>query len=551
MKTSAFFRNLTLGCFLSAILPVISNAQNGPAKQWDKTFGGSGSDRLQSLVQTSDGGYILGGWSDSGASSVKSQASKGSSDYWIIKVDALGNKQWDKTYGGNQADNLTVIRQTSDGGFILGGHSDSGISGDKSQPSQGNNDFWIIKLDGIGNIVWERTFGGAFMDELLDLRQTVDGGFILGGSSYSELSGDKSQASNGGTDFWVVKLDANGNKVWDKAFGGNLNDNLEAIHQTSDGGYIVGGRSESGVSGDKSQASKGDKDFWIIKLDNNGIRIWDKTFGGSNHDGLTSLEQTSDGSYILGGHSFSGISGDKSQISQGNADFWIIKINGVGSKIWDKTFGGSGLDALYDLKQTPDGGFILIGDSDSGFNSDKSQAPQGSVDFWVVKLSANGTKVWDKTIGGINDDFLETVDLTNDGGYLLGGWSDSGISGDKTQGSYSVYHDYWIVKLAPDVLGTTEGTSMPKIQLFQNQPNPFSHNTSMAFSLTQPEEVTLTVYNSLGQTVAKQQKKYGVGQHQLQWQELVQNQKLKAGTYFYQLTADGFQDTKRMILLNE
>ena len=235
-------------------------AQNGPAKLWDKTFGGTQSDELTTLQQTSDGGYILGGVSDSGISSDKSQVHKGIFDYWVVKLDASGIKTWDKTIGGSADEELYSIKQTTDGGYILGGLSNSGISGDKSQASKGGGDYWIVKLDASGNKLWDKTIGGISWDNFTAIQQTSDGGFILGGYSESGVSGDKTQASKGMEDYWVVKLDASGNKIWDKTFGGNNQDRLFSLQQTADGDYILGGWSNSGISGDKTQASKGFED---------------------------------------------------------------------------------------------------------------------------------------------------------------------------------------------------------------------------------------------------------------------------------------------------
>jgi hypothetical protein len=197
-----------------------------PVKQWDKDFGGSSSSSndLTSLQQTTDGGYILGGFSDSPAGGDKTQPSQGSFDYWVVKIDAGGNKQWDKTFGGSSGDRLTSLHQTADGGYILGGYSSSGAGGDKTQASKGGDDYWVVKIDASGNKQWDKTFGGSNQDYLSSLQQTTDGGYILGGYSSSGSGGEKTQPSQGSFDYWVVKIDAGGNKQWDKGFGGSGTD---------------------------------------------------------------------------------------------------------------------------------------------------------------------------------------------------------------------------------------------------------------------------------------------------------------------------------------
>src|SRR5688572_19380298 len=218
-----------------------------------------------------------------------------------LQAQTAPAKLWDKTLGGSGAESLSMVRQTPDGGFILGGHSNSGISGDKSQASPGGNDYWVVKVDASGNKTWDKTFGGSGEESFRTLQPTADGGYIIGGYSNSALSGDKSQASKGGFDYWVIKLDASGNKTWDKTFGGSAEEKLFSVQQTADGGYILGGTSASGLNGDKSQASQGGNDYWVVKLDASGNKIWDKTFGGSTAEDLYNLQQTADGGYILGG----------------------------------------------------------------------------------------------------------------------------------------------------------------------------------------------------------------------------------------------------------
>ena len=159
------------------------------------------------------------------------------------------------------------------------------------------------------------------------------------------------------------------------------------------------------------------------------VKQWDARFGGNGHDRLYSMQQTSDGGYILGGYSYSGISGDKTQVLQGGNDYWIVKVNTNGVKEWDANFGGSGFDLLYSLQQTSDGGYILGGYSNSGISGDKTQVSQGDNDYWIVKVNSSGVKEWDARFGGGSYDQLTSIQQTNDGGYILGGYSNSGISG--------------------------------------------------------------------------------------------------------------------------
>ncbi len=428
------------------VLCALAAAQTPPVLQWDKTIGGNDDDNIRFLQQTSDGGYILGGFSYSNTSGDKTDDSKGSADYWVVKLDASGNKEWDKTIGGSSDDFLRSLQQTSDGGYILGGYSTSNTSGDKTEDSKGDQDYWVVKLDAGGNKVWDKTIGGNDYDALFSLQQTADGGYILGGYSLSNISDDKTEDSKGYYDYWVVKLDAGGNKMWDKTIGGSDLDALLSLQQTTDGGYILGGYSNSPGSGDKTEDSKGDQDYWVVKLDAGGSKVWDRTIGGSDFDGLFSLQQTADGGYILGGYSQSNISGDKTEDNKGNGDYWVVKLYDSGTKMWDKTIGGSNTDVLNSLQHTTDGGYILGGYSYSGISGDKTEDSKGAQDYWVVKLDAGGSKEWDKTMGGSSADVLYSLQQTGDGGYILGGYSYSGISGDKTEANKGGM-DYWVIKL--------------------------------------------------------------------------------------------------------
>ncbi|HRB25676.1 MAG TPA: T9SS type A sorting domain-containing protein [Bacteroidia bacterium] len=414
--------------------------------EWQNTIGGNYYDQLNSIQQTSDGGYILGGWSDSNISGDKTEDSQGNYDYWVVKLDAAGNIQWQNTIGGNSVDYLTSIQQTTDGGYILGGWSNSGVSGDKTENSQGANDYWVVKLDPIGYIQWQNTIGGGSYDYLTSIQQTTDGGYILGGMSQSDVSGDKTEICQGDFDYWVVKLDASGNIQWQNTIGGNSWDELESLEQTTDGGYILGGYSYSDISGDKTENCQGNHDYWVVKLDASGNIQWQNTIGGNLDDLLYSVQQTSDGGYILGGASGSGFSGDKTESSQGYFDYWVVKLYTTGNIQWQNTIGGGSLDHLNSIQQTSDGGYILGGVSISDISGDKTENSQGANDYWVVKLDASGNIQWQNIIGGNSGDYLTSIQQTTDGKYILGGYSESNISGDKTESSQGNF-DYWVVKL--------------------------------------------------------------------------------------------------------
>jgi hypothetical protein len=440
-------------CFLalSLLLLALSGRAQAPRplKLWDHTYGGTAEDRFSKVRATPDGGCLLAGSSASDASGDKSQSGRGGLDFWVVKLDASGIKQWDRRFGGPANDYLSSFCLTADGGYLLVGESASGAGADKSEASRdlGLGDFWVVKLDAAGNKQWDRTFGGSGSDTAVDVWPTQDGGYVVGGSSFSGQGGDKSQNSRGYCDFWVVKLDAAGNKQWDRDLGGDSNDYLNAVQQTADGGFLVGGYAYSGVSPDKSQPSQGQQDFWVIKLDATGLKQWDRTYGTPFGDELACLRQTPDGGYVLGGWSVSGSGGDKSQPGFGNVDFWVIKTDASGIKQWDRVCGGPREDYVRSLQLTPDGGYLLSGESYSVQGGSKTQPSAGHWDEWVVKLNAAGNQEWDRAYGGSSSEYWGGIEPTGDGGYFVGSWSDSPVSGAKSEPSRGNY-DIWLVRLA-------------------------------------------------------------------------------------------------------
>lgn len=420
---------------------------------WQKTIGGDEDDFLTSIRQTSDHGYIAGGYTSTNRNGDKTDSSRGGQDYWVLKLNTDGQIQWQKTIGGDGVDELNVIRQTRDGGYILGGYSSSSKTGEKSEEHYGLNcptdcfDYWIIKLNASGNIEWQNTIGGSSYDMLYSLEQTYDGGYIFAGGSGSGTSGDKTEDSLGDWDMWIVKINSTGSIQWQNTIKAVDYDLAFSIRQTSDSGYIVGGVSTSSISADKTENNRGSYDLWILKLNTSGSIIWQRTLGGVGNDQLASIRQTRDGGYIVGAISGSMKSGDKTLDSLGGFDYWILKLNAAGSIQWQRVIGGDNDEFLSVVEETADGGFVCGGTSASGVSGNKTVENKGSRDYWMVKLDTLGIIEWQSDIGGSGEDWMTDIQQTLDGNYILGGWSYSGISGDKTQNSHGIFRDYWIVKM--------------------------------------------------------------------------------------------------------
>ena len=433
---------LTLFIFFS----LFTGAQNPLVKVWDYRFGGTAWDYLRSFQLTSDGGFILGGVSYSNIGGDKTQNNYGDEDYWIVKTDSNGNKLWDKDFGGTDQEQFYSIQQTLDGGYILGGYSVSNIGGSKTENICGGCDYWIIKTDSLGNKQWDKDFGGSNYDILFSIQQTSDAGFILGGASNSDSSGNKTQNTWGLRDYWIVKTDSLGDKQWDKDFGGSNYDFLHSVRQTKDGGYILAGSSWSNISGDKTQNSWGSYDYWIVKIDSIGNKQWDKDYGGIDSEDLICIEQTPDGGFILGGSSSSNISGDKTQNTWGDYDYWIVKIDSLGSKLWDRDFGGLGREEFSSLTLTNDGGYLIAGDSYSPISGDKTENNLGQEQTWVVKIDSIGNKLWEKTIFTSGHDETGLAVQTRNGCFTIANCSYGINAGYKSQVPWNNTGDYWVIK---------------------------------------------------------------------------------------------------------
>lgn len=387
--------------------------------EWIKNFGGSGEDTAQAIVSTADGGYAILGYSNSTDGDLTNKITA-VNDYWLLKIDADGNLQWNKTYGGSKDDRGQSLVQTKDGGYALTGYAMSD-DGDGSN-NEGFHDNWILKLDAQGNIEWEKSFGFSGHDHSYDILQTDDGGFFFVGfldvtSARADGNTEKgnSLTRHGVGEFWGTKIDAKGNLQWRGYFGGTNNDRAHAVVQADDGGFVLSGFTES----DDFDISntRGSYDFWIVKVDNNGNLLWENSFGGSGIEISQDIAKTDDGGYIITGNTFSSDT-DVSK-NNGESDIWLIKIDATGNLVWERTFGGTHFDAAQSVSASSDGGFIISGNSKSIDNDANANA--GENDIWVIKTTANGEMVWQKSFGGTDIDFGFDILETEDQSLILVG----------------------------------------------------------------------------------------------------------------------------------
>jgi len=385
------------------------------------TLGGSKNESAQAVVNTTDGGYAVLGHAQSMDGDVTNKSNE-SYDYWVLKFDTTNQIQWQKTYGGSDDDRGTDLIQTSDGGYAVIGKSKSNDL-DVSE-NAGFDDFWVSKLDSSGSISWEYTFGFAGSDTPYSIIQTNDNGYLLSGVldvSASNGQGDRNSigSRHAGGDYWVIKLNANGVKQWSNYYGGSFTDTAYDAIQTEDDGYIIIGSSDS----DDVDISnpRGSYDFWVIKISDTGTLVWEKSFGGSEIDEAHAISKTADGNYLIVGDTRSSDLG----ISQNNgaADLWVIKITPDGTLVWEKTLGGSSFDVGRSISKTQDNGFLISGSSRS--TNGNLTSNKGQNDAWIVKINSSGNLEWQKAIGGSEVDFFYDVVELNDQTIVVVGDSNS------------------------------------------------------------------------------------------------------------------------------
>lgn len=382
-----------------------------------KTFGGTNNDSAQSVTATSDGGYAILGYTQSNDNDITDKQDE-SFDFWVLKFDANDQLQWQKTYGGTLDDRGNDIIQTSDGGYAILGYSFS-TDGDISQ-NAGLQDYWLVKLDANGNISWEKSFGYQGADSGISMIETNDQGFLITGILDVTASGGEGNSSrtanrHAGGDYWVLKLNNSGSLEWSRYFGGNFTDTPYGVIQTDDNGYIVAGSSDSEDTDISSNI--GTYDFWVIKVSHSGNLVWETSFGGSQIDEARGIVKADDGSYIIAGDTRS----NDNNISQnkGGADLWLVKISPSGNIIWEKTIGGSSFDVARAIKKSKKNGFLLSGSSRSS-DMDVSEN-MGQNDAWVLKTNTNGNLLWELSVGGSNIDFSYDVAELFDGSVIAVG----------------------------------------------------------------------------------------------------------------------------------
>lgn len=365
---------------LLALAPLIALALTGcpsdpgTVRPWTRSYGGQADDAAFAVAQTTDGGYILAGKTDS--------FGFGESAAYLVKVNARGFTQWEHTYGGHGSDEAAGVDQTSDGGYIIVGTTNSF--------GPGNDSVYLVKTDAQGEMEWENTYGGKFDDRAFAVQETQDGGYILAGVTGSFVASPR---------MYLVKTDAGGNVEWQNHYGGSGDDRAWAVQQTSDGGFIITGQTTSFGPGGRS--------MYLVKTNSSGAVEWETTHGGSGDDLANSVRQTRDGGYIMAGWTKSHGPDDRSA--------YLVKTDANGALEWEASFDGGGESSANSVWQTEDGGYVVAGYTDS--------LGEGRLSLYLLKTNGLGALQWERTHGGpgLHASAFD-VQQTEDGGYIAAGW---------------------------------------------------------------------------------------------------------------------------------
>ena len=495
--------------------------QTAPAIQWQRTYGGTLEEIASSVKQTSDNGYIMLGYTYSNNGDIS--GNHGDYDIWVAKTNAMGDIIWQKCFGGSGQEFGKDIQQTSDGGYVIIGYTNSN-DGDVSglhDALLGLTDFWILKLSATGTLEWQKCLGGSKDDLGISIKQTPDGGYIVAGeviSNDGDVTGFHQTVSplNGSSDIWVVKLGTTGNIEWQKCLGGTGFENVGEIVATNDGGYILTGSSYLSNDGDVSgNHNLSTSDYWVVKISNTGNLLWQKCLGGTKDDISYSIKQTNDGCYIIAGYSTSAdgdITGHHGLPD--NTDIWVVKLDNLGNIQWQRSLGGGNYEYGFSCFPTLDGGYIIAGNTSStdGDVIGLHGSAGGYTDTWVVKLSTVGNIEWQKCLGGSLNETGVSVIQNNTGEYVLLSFTYSN-DGEITQNKGG--RDIWLVKLngEPPVINSFAPTTARNGVTVTIKGNNFTGTTSVSFggtaasSFTVVNDSTITAVVGLGSngnvTVAK------------------------------------------------
>jgi hypothetical protein len=530
--------------FISLLIFLLLQSQESISQplqlQWQQCYGGSQDENGYNIAKTSTGFFLLG---STGSHDQQVPGSFGGSDFWVIRTDSVGSLIWTKTYGGSGDEVSTDMKPTLDGGYILFGYTFSEGNSGLVTGNHGGADYWLVKVDSLGNLEWQKCLGGSCNDISLQIVLTQDGGYLCIG--YSCSNDGEITENHGSYDAWVVKVNSTGNIIWQKSFGGTQPDYGFCASSTSDGGAIIG--CGVGASDGNIQCSfhGGDADVWVAKLDSVGNIEWQQCYGGSSIETIQSIIKSNDGGYIFCGFTYSN-DGDVSG-NHGNGDIWIVKLDQLGTLEWQKCFGGSQDDAGFVIKKSTENEYLIGGLSYSN-DGDVSgnHNPVWFTDMWIFKISSNGSLLWQQCLGGEGDDAIHDFLDLKMGRLMLFGDTHSGPnSGDVSCNSHGWgTYDYWLVSTLDTTFVLENKFSKQPFEV-ETIPNPADQ--SIEFISKQPNWSSNTIiryFNQLGQNKGILILQKGESNVSLD------SQNLPSGTYFYTYSNKDFNGAGKIIIIH-
>ncbi len=493
-KISARLTGVIAGLSIVLLTAIPGLAQT---ELWSAAYGGSYNDEGYAGAAWGSGHYaILGSTYSSGA---------GEFDIALFKIDSDGNTVWSRTYGGADTEYGCDVKATGDGGLILVGSTQS--------YGAGGRDIYLVRVDSLGDTLWTKTYGGLAHDDGRAVEITPDGGFLICGSTESSGAGY--------SDLYLIKTDASGVVVWSRTFGGAGGDSGNDVHITLDGGFIAVGSTGSFGEGYSS--------IYVIRGSAAGDSLWARTYGGTKADFGNAVTGGVDGGYIIAGRTAS--------FGAGFYDAYLVKIDDDGNFAWDKTFGGASNDYGYGIYRAMDGTYMLTGV--------KEGSPSRKTDVYVIKTDPSGNLIWERTYGGSQTDYGQSLFQEPGQDYLMVGYSYSSTLGGS---------DIYVIKIQGEATDAPEDEPwlLPEgFALNQNYPNPFNAATNISFSLASRSEVAIEIYNILGQKIyAWENLEFPAGVHSVIWEGTsFDGSPVASGIYLYRLRADEFVEMKKMVLV--
>jgi hypothetical protein len=470
-------KNYSILAWPVLLLAAIAIAQPSPDTLWTRSYGGLNVDQAYSIQNTADGGFVIAGLTRPMGSDFD--------DFYVVKINSEGDTLWTRTYGGAGDDQAYSIQQTPDGGFMIAGVTNS--------YGAGGRDAYVVKTDALGDSLWTRTYGGSGDDGARSLQQTTDGGCVIAGFTDS--------FDAGGHDFYLVKINALGDTLWTRTYGGEI-DQAYSVQQTTDGGYVLAG------------LTVGWQIFSVVKTDSLGDTLWTRVYHHDGVDEAPSIRQTLDGGYVIAGYTH----------NPGEGRMYLLKTDSEGDTVWTRRLMAPNLPSYaYCVQQTPDSGFLIAGCRTG--------------DALVVKTSPSGFLSWYHRYGGDGLECANSIQLTSDGGFVLAGWTFSYGAG---------LYDFYVVRTGTPATADDDVDRTPTAYSLSCYPNPFNSTNTIAFSLPQAGVLSVRVFDVLGREVSVLKDGFvEAGTHRVTFD----GSSLASGIYFVRIDAGEFVQTNKLMLL--